>query len=498
MVEAVANGVEDKLIDGLSFKLAPGASYVQDRRSVTFHPAGGNIYKPGQGSPMIKFVLSGDQWLDPSTFRVAFDLVNLEEVTGKQLRPLGGPHTFFRRLRVLCGGQILEDIDLYNRVHELFDTLKSKHSRTNEAVEGFGMLFDETQFEKWTTRLNGPDPSILGAFQGTYYADPGTGRLLTRAADIAGMVNYPGYCADDFRGIPARQSQRVLFKPLSGILSQSKFLPIRYMPLTIELELVNTMAEPIFSDFGLIGCNINSTNTSVIWQIENPEIKVDMISLDNALDNTYARHLLEGKSLPINYNTFVSQIQSITGPKPSVNVARALTRLKSIFVTLDKDTGAGYNLARPGLKSWNRFWSPMSPNNDADADPNVEYPVFDSRGEFKFSVQIGSKIYPEYPIRSHSEAFSQLKKTLGIQSSNVHSFDISAKEYRDYKMILATDCEKVLDAGWTGLNTRAGDLMRVTFEYNTAEAARLADRMHIVLHSDQIVEIRDTGVQIFD
>ena len=38
MVEAMANGVEDKLIDGLSFKMQPGASYVVDRRSVTYHP----------------------------------------------------------------------------------------------------------------------------------------------------------------------------------------------------------------------------------------------------------------------------------------------------------------------------------------------------------------------------------------------------------------------------------------------------------------------------
>ena len=38
MVEAMANGIEDKLIDGLSFKLNPGAYYVTDRRSVTYHP----------------------------------------------------------------------------------------------------------------------------------------------------------------------------------------------------------------------------------------------------------------------------------------------------------------------------------------------------------------------------------------------------------------------------------------------------------------------------
>ena len=43
MVEAIANGIEDKLIDGLSFKMNPGASYVIDRRSVTFHPQSSNI-----------------------------------------------------------------------------------------------------------------------------------------------------------------------------------------------------------------------------------------------------------------------------------------------------------------------------------------------------------------------------------------------------------------------------------------------------------------------
>ena len=48
MVEAIANGIEDK-IDGLSFKMNPGTSYVIDRRSVTFHPQGSNIYKPTEG-----------------------------------------------------------------------------------------------------------------------------------------------------------------------------------------------------------------------------------------------------------------------------------------------------------------------------------------------------------------------------------------------------------------------------------------------------------------
>ena len=82
----------------------------------------------------------------------------------------------------------------------------------------------------------------------------------------------------------------------------------------------------------------------------------------------------------------------------------------------------------------------------------------------------------------------------------MHNFDISAREYRYSKFVLGTDCEKVLDAGFTGLNTRAGDLMSVKFKYaskGTADA-RLADRIHIILHSDQILEIRDSGCQVFD
>ena len=43
--------------------------------------------------------------------------------------------------------------------------------------------------------------------------------------------------------------------------------------------------------------------------------------------------------------------------------------------------------------------------------------------------------------------------------------------------------------------------MSIRFKYNNGGALNdhfLADRMHIVLHSDQIMEVRDSGVQVFD
>ena len=54
MVESYANSIEDRLVDGLSFKIEPGASYIHERKSVSFHPQGSSVYSPTQGTNLLK------------------------------------------------------------------------------------------------------------------------------------------------------------------------------------------------------------------------------------------------------------------------------------------------------------------------------------------------------------------------------------------------------------------------------------------------------------
>jgi hypothetical protein len=77
-------------------------------------------------------------------------------------------------------------------------------------------------------------------------------------------------------GISPGQSMSVLFKPLSGILRQSKFLPIRYMPLTIELTLVDDPTLQNISQVtnqtpdvvnGVDRANILTANSSYTWSL---------------------------------------------------------------------------------------------------------------------------------------------------------------------------------------------------------------------------------------
>ena len=130
-MESHAQSVEDNLIDSLSFKLRPGASYVTDRRSVSFFPQGGNQYT-SNGVKVIKISLNGDQWLDPSTVKLFYNITNTTTLTAdSDLVPLvAGPWGFFRRMRVICGGQIVEHIDNYNRLHEMYHMMKPTEKTT--------------------------------------------------------------------------------------------------------------------------------------------------------------------------------------------------------------------------------------------------------------------------------------------------------------------------------------------------------------------------------
>ena len=86
---------------------------------------------------------------------------------------------------------------------------------------------------------------------------------------------------------------------------------------------------------------------------------------------------------------------------------------------------------------------------------------YDVTKELEVRIQIGSKLYPEYPVRSLTEQFSQLRKCMGVHASTIYSFAILPKMYRSMHFIIGFDAEKVLEAGYTGLNTKNGDLMLI-------------------------------------
>ena len=84
----------------------------------------------------------------------------------------------------------------------------------------------------------------------------------------------------------------------------------------------------------------------------------------------------------------------------SVNVSRAVSRLKTMYFSLDNatlDLTASTTLKDSIVKDFNSFIHPM----------NGGYNFTD---EIEYSIQIGAKKIPVYAVRSASQAYYELKK----------------------------------------------------------------------------------------
>jgi hypothetical protein len=217
------------------------------------------------------------------------------------------------------------------------------------------------------------------------------------------------------------------------------------------------------------------------------QLKADVCTLDNALDNSYTQHLMNGRHLPIVYNTYISNIQTILAPDTQINVSRSLTRLKAVFLSLERDFR--HDRINWHMKNWNSFYSPMAVDSLVDRTTHIEANEITS-----LQLQIGSFLIPQYPIRSHAECFYSLRKTLGLQSDLQNSIDIDGNEYRNNRFIVAMDCEKILGLAFTGTNTK-NSLMTVRMK---TERENQANRFHILLTAEMVIEVSDAGIAVFD
>ena len=101
--------------------------------------------------------------------------------------------------------------------------------------------------------------------------------------------------------------------------------------------------------------------------------------MDLALSSSYAKHLLEGKTLPISYHNFYSMQATMTDVNAfSLPIQRGFSRLSAIYVSFYK---TGTNFATV-------FTGPYPPG--ANVYPNR------TTDTFRFQVQLGGDLEPTY------------------------------------------------------------------------------------------------------
>ena len=131
--------------------------------------------------------------------------------------------------------------------------------------------------------------------------------------------------------------------------------------------------------------------------------------------------------------------------------------------------------------------------------------VYDLTREIEYSILIGSKIMPEYPVRSLAQAFFEVEKPLGIADSAYHSVSVRPDQYCRHHFIDGIDCKKALGVSYTGLSNKSGDWMTIRAKFangspvdGTGNPINLPVKLYITPNSDNILEVRDSGASVYD
>ena len=182
----------ETLVPGLAYAKEPTASYISAKTSHTFFTVGGNTCSP-TGVRVLRFEMqtNGDDFLVPASLRLAFKLINQDAAKSLSLLS-NNPLCVFQRLRVLCRGTLVEDINYLHRTVDMFNILLPEQRRRANSLQMLG--------------------DVIGA----------DNLMMLKSESIA----------------PSKD-RKVLVALPSGHLSatQQLFIPLKMCPIIIELEI---------------------------------------------------------------------------------------------------------------------------------------------------------------------------------------------------------------------------------------------------------------------
>ena len=84
-----------------------------------------------------------------------------------------------------------------------------------------------------------------------------------------------------------------------------------------------------------------------------------------------------------------------------------------------------------------RFYHPQQ-----QSDEQTEG-IYDNNFDLQMQIQLGSKLYAEYPITSLQECYYHLRKALNLPMFHQHSLSIDFRQYRDRQFVVGFFFEKV-------------------------------------------------------
>lgn len=423
----LASAGEAPILPQLDYNLIPTSSAVVDRKNfvVAYPQSASTISLTGGQGKECRIRLGGDNHIDASSVRLMFTINNRS--TTASLQPYQGPWTCWGRVRLLSQGREIENIPLYGRHHELF---------------GYQL---QTFQDQWA------ESSVCG-LGGSWASFSDTA--------ITGSQPKTGKIEAGERAVCMHRLHLSLF-------STAKILPVRFMPLEVELQLGD-------ADDWLAPAPLSRA-----FDVSDIKIIYDELILDQSVTDSLYRSLIGNNVISLPCQTAYQFTAPVNGAATEVDVPclRAFSKLCSMYVTFSTNTRRSVDMIQPGNIPNGLGLYPAIDSGSPGWAPSIQ-------------VSIAGKNYPDpAPLASIPEQYYQLVKCLGY-SPNIHRDDFISETY-----VLAFDFKRVpFDLG-SAISTRSGDTMRISIK--NLVAGRIT-QVHVTMFAYTVVAVRESGCEVLN
>ena len=274
---------------------------------------------------------------------------------------------------------------------------------------------------------------------------------------------------DAYQSIGASGARKVMFELPCGCTKMDKCVPMSLVSggLVIECELS-----------GDIDQAFDNTNTPN-WELKDVSMLFSMHTVDSSLANSYAKHMLGGNSINYHPKSIVTTKHLITNFTFTIPIVRGFSRLCQVYMTLHKRSVSS---EKPILD----FYSPV---NNAALSTTSDVATF--------SLQIGSRRWPERPSDSVGEQWLRLREAAGVIYGE-SEISILPLDFCNRKSVVGWDLERVghQGASHSGLSTKNEDIC--TIDVKSSGLGASGDYALICMVFENLFALRDGSVDVYD
>jgi hypothetical protein len=273
--------------------------------------------------------------------------------------PRGGAHNYFKRVRVLYGSLVLEDIQEYKTLARMFTEMgveKAYQASTGGILDGHsesamrnvGCPFTNpgpNQLNITETTLNMTSNALVdnllaeqiqvggvmgyGTFTETGLTNPTTSAAITGISPIFTDIASNGSAAS-FSGTPGTTTNTNVTRTftiqlLTGLTSLKKLLPLKWMASQLVIEL--TIA-PVTEAY------VSNLYVQPTMTLQNMNMVTELLEFDSSYDLAFFEGLNQPTGVPLKFTSWHYHQFAITGATQTYQIHERSRSVKSAFAVI--------------------------------------------------------------------------------------------------------------------------------------------------------------------